>query len=191
VRRFVPAGLLGRLVPPSNIIFLTDNLTYLFYTARMTSQKFPEQYPAVTDEWAEPVATDNKEMAAVRPVLKNTNLERRALKLSYSANKNGWSALNFHQAVDRKGGALVVCTTRDGLLCGGYNPKGWVGFGENRGSIAAFLFVQNPNGSFTKLRKVGGAGMVCFLRWRKKCCFVAKVSHSLARLFFSILTDAI
>jgi hypothetical protein len=127
--------------------------------SRMTSQKFPEQYPAVTDEWAEPVATDNKEMAAVRPVLKNTNLERRALKLSYSANKNGWSALNFHQAVDRKGGALVVCTTRDGLLCGGYNPKGWVGFGENRGSIAAFLFVQNPNGSFTKLRKVGGAGM--------------------------------
>lgn len=35
----------------------------------------------------------------------------------------------------------------------------WCGFGENRGSIAAFLFVQNPDGSFTKLRKVGGAGM--------------------------------
>ena len=129
------------------------------YEARMTSQKFPEQYPATKTEWAEPVASDNKEMAIVRPVLKNTNLENRALKLSYSGTKNGWNAQAFHKAVDRKGGALVVCTTKDGLLCGGYNPKGWVGFGENRGSIAAFLFVQNPDGSFTKLRKVGGAGM--------------------------------
>jgi len=120
----------------------------------MTSQKFPEQYPATKTEWAEPVATDNKEMAVVRPVLKNTNLESRALKLSFSAARNGWNAAAFHNAVDRKGGALVVCTTKGGLLCGGYNPKGWVGFGENRGSIAAFLFVQNPDGSFTKLRKV-------------------------------------
>lgn len=93
-------------------------------TARMTSEKFPEQYPAVKDQWAEPVDSDNKEMAIVRPLLKNTNLEKRALKLSYSANRNGWNAAAFHKNVDRKGGALVVCTTQDGLLCGGYNPKG-------------------------------------------------------------------
>lgn len=128
-------------------------------TARMTSERFPEQYPAVIDEWAEPVFGDGREMATVRPLLKNTNLETRALLLSYSANANGWDSSAFHEAVDRKGGALVVCTTNDGLLCGGYNPKGWVGLGENRGSIAAFLFVQNPDGTFTKLRKVGGAGM--------------------------------
>jgi hypothetical protein len=36
---------------------------------------------------------------------------------------------------------------------------GWVGYGEARGSIAAFLFKQNPDGSFTKLRKVGGPGL--------------------------------
>jgi hypothetical protein len=67
---------------------------------------------------------DDKDMARVRPVLKNTNLEFRGLKLTYDANRNGWDAYKFHQAVDKKGGALVVCTTQGGLLCGGYNPKG-------------------------------------------------------------------
>ena len=130
---------------------------------RFGKERFPEQYPAVTDEWADPVATDSSEMALVRPVLKNTNLEFRALRLTFDANRQGWSAAKFHQAVDKQGGALVVCKTTSGLLCGGYNPKGWVGYGENRGSIAAFLFVQNskkdPAMPFIKLRKVGGAGM--------------------------------
>lgn len=138
---------------------IVDAFSHFSPTARMTSTKFPEQYPATKDEWAEPVAADNKEMAVVRPVLKNTNLETRGLKLSYSGAKNGWNADAFHKAVDKKGGGLVVCTTKDGLLCGGYNPKGWVGYGEARGSIAAFLFCQNSDGSFTKLRKVGGAGL--------------------------------
>jgi TLD len=128
---------------------------------RFGKERFPEQYPAVTDEWADPVATDTPDMARVRPVLKNTNLEERALRLTYDANRQGWSATKFHQAVDKQGGALVVCKTTSGLLCGGYNPKGWVGYGENRGSIAAFLFVQNSQKEppFVKLRKVGGAGM--------------------------------
>lgn len=41
------------------------------------------------------------------------------------------------------------------------NPKGWVGYGEARGSIAAFLFVYE-NGIKalpTKLRKVGGPSL--------------------------------
>ena len=132
---------------------------HLDCAARITSEKFPEQYPATKTEWADPVASDDKEMAIVRPLLKKTNLESRGLKLTYSASKIGWDADAFHKAVDKKGGALVVCTTKNGLLCGGYNPKGWVGYGEARGSIAAFLFVQNQDGSFTKLRKVGGAGL--------------------------------
>jgi TLD len=127
---------------------------------RFGKERFPEQYPAVTDEWADPVATDTADMAKVRPLLKNTNLEERALRLTYDANRQGWSAETFHRAVDRQGGALVVVTTRSGITAGGYNPKGWVGYGENRGSIAAFLFAQNNDKkSFTKLRKVGGAGM--------------------------------
>ena len=126
---------------------------------RFGSARFPEQYPATTTEWADPVASDSKDMAKVRPLLKNTNLETRALKLTYDANRNGWNANSFHKAVDKLGGGLVVCTTTDGLVCGGYNPKGWVGYGEARGSIAAFLFVFNPNGTATKLRKVGGPSL--------------------------------
>lgn len=126
---------------------------------RFGKERFPEQYPATVDEWADPVASDTAEMARFRPLLKNTNLETRGLRLTYDANRDGWDAAAFHRAVDRQGGALVVCTTRMGVTAGGYNPKGWVGYGENRGSIAAFLFKQNLNGSFTKLRKVGGAGM--------------------------------
>ena len=132
-----------------------------FGLKRFGKERFPEQYPAIIDEWAEPLAEDeSKDIAVLRPLLKNTNMEFRKLSLTYSANQQGWDAYKFHQAVDRKGGALVVCTTQDGLLCGGYNPKGWVGYGEARGSIAAFLFRQNNGGAgFTKLRKVGGPGL--------------------------------
>jgi hypothetical protein len=131
-----------------------------FGLKRFGRERFPEQYPATVDDFdVASVEADDKEMAALRPLLKNTNLEERAVYLTYSANNNGWSAEAFHNAVDRKGGALVVCTTTSGQVCGGYNPKGWVGYGEARGSIAAFLFVRNKDGTFTKLRKVGGAGL--------------------------------
>jgi hypothetical protein len=127
---------------------------------RFGRERFPEQYPATKTEWADPVDSDNKDMAKVRPLLKNTNLETRRLKLTYDANRNGWSADAFHKAVDKLGGGLVVCTTTDGLLCGGYNPKGWVGYGEARGSIAAFLFAYNSNAERpTKLQKVGGKSL--------------------------------
>ena len=48
----------------------------------------------------------------------------------------------------------VLGTTTD-------NPKGWVGYGEARGSIAAFLFVfKRGVGELpTKLRKVGGPSL--------------------------------
>jgi len=130
--------------------------------ARFGPDKFPEQYPATTTEWAEPLETDDKDMAKLRPLLKNTNLETRGLTLSYDANKDGWNADAFHRAVDKKGGAVVVCTSRLGVVAGGYNPKGWVGYGEARGSIAAFLYTFNggtDGNTLTKLRKVGGPGL--------------------------------
>ena len=43
-------------------------------------------------------------------------------------------------------------------IAGGYNGKGWVSYGEARGSIAAFLFVED-GGKFAKLRKCGGAAL--------------------------------
>lgn len=132
--------------------------------ARFGSERFPEQYPATKDEWAEPVDTDDRDMKILRPFLKNTNLESRALRLTYDANRDGWDAASFHNAVDKKGGAIVMCVTRMGITCGGYNPKGWVGYGEARGSIAAFLYVVGgkyaKNGApGTKLQKVGGPGL--------------------------------
>ena len=126
---------------------------------RFGRERFPEQYPATTTEWADPVASDDKEMAMLRPLLKNTNLEERGLKCVFNANRNGWNPDKFHACVDKKGPSLVVCTTTDGLVCGGYNPKGWVSYGEARGSIAAFLYRFNSDGTITKLRKVGGASL--------------------------------
>lgn len=133
--------------------------------ARFGPDRFPEQYPATKTEWAAPLeADDTPEMKQIRPLLKNTNLETRALKLTYDANRDGWDAEKFHALVDKKGGAVVLCTTRMGILCGGYNPKGWVGYGEARGSIAAFLFILG--GQFAKgdapgikLQKVGGPSL--------------------------------
>ena len=86
---------------------------------RFGREKFPEQYPAVVDEWAEPVDGDSADVAALRGLLKKTNLEFRQLKLTYSANRDGWNPTKFHQKVDKLGGGLVVCTTQDGLVCGG------------------------------------------------------------------------
>ena len=97
-----------------------DLTTFIsFFPKHTLKERFPEQYPAVIDEWADPVESDNADMAPLRPLLKNTNLEFRGLKLTYSANRDGWNAKKFHNKVDKLGGALVVCTTSDGLVCGG------------------------------------------------------------------------
>jgi hypothetical protein len=132
---------------------------------RFGQTRFPEQYPATLDEWADPVEGDDREMSMLRPLLKNTNLERRNLRLTYDANRDGWNPVIFHSKVDKQGGAIVLCTTRAGIQCGGYNPKGWVGYGEARGSIAAFLYILGGKYASTagapgiKLRKVGGPGL--------------------------------
>ena len=86
---------------------------------RFGPQRFPEQYPATKDEWADPLDGDDGTMALIRPFLKNTNLERRGLQLTYDANRDGWDPMSFHNAVDKKGGAVVLCTTRTGMQVGG------------------------------------------------------------------------
>lgn len=102
---------------------------------RFGRERFPEQYPATKTEFADPVVGDSKEVALLRPFLKNTSLEKRKLSLSYDANRDGWTAYDFHRAVDKKGPSVVVCTTESGLVCGGYNPKGWVGYGVSLSSF--------------------------------------------------------
>jgi TLD len=125
--------------------------------------QYPEQYPAsyqmneVTVEEDEHLA----EAKLIRPILKNTQLESRALQVIYIANQNGWNSRAFHGAVDGKGAAVVLAKTRDGMICGGYNPKGWASLGGARPSVAAFLFYERAPGTFQKLQKVGGGGLAC------------------------------
>jgi hypothetical protein len=124
----------------------------------------PENYPCVKDEFASLLDSDSEspDKTLVRQLLKNTNLETRDLKLIYDANEDGWKAIKFHEKLDKKGPALVLARTKSGGIFGGYNPCGWVNYGEYRGSIAAFLFVF-PKGDVTqrpiKLAKICGAGL--------------------------------
>lgn len=122
----------------------------------------PENYPCVKDVWAPNLPSDTEDMRIVRQTLANTNLETRALRLTYSANRDGWKSTIFHEKVDKQGPAVVLAKSVSGGLFGGYNPTGWVNYGEYRGSIAAFLFVfpdGNKNVRPIKLAKIGGAGL--------------------------------
>lgn len=125
--------------------------------------QYPEQYPA-TYERNEVTLDDDEgrnEAKLMRPLLKHTQLETRALNVVYDASKHGWNSAAFHTAVDGKGAAVVLATTRDGMICGGYNPKGWASLGGARPSVAAFLFYEQAPGRFQKLQKVGGGGLAC------------------------------
>lgn len=124
----------------------------------------PENYPCIKDEFAQILDSDlgcpNKVL--IRQLLKNTNLETRDLQLLYDANEDGWRAIKFHDKLDKKGPSVVLARTSSGGTLGGYNPCGWVNYGEYRGSIAAFLFLF-PNGDESqrpiKLAKISGAGL--------------------------------
>ena len=122
----------------------------------------PDTYPATKTEFAAPVAGDSDEVQLLRPMLKNTNLEFLNLRLAYDSGRHGWGASKWHAKVDKTGPCLVVAKTVEGAYCGGYAPKGFAGYGENRGSIAAFLFTWadgDTSKPVTKLQKIGGAGL--------------------------------
>mmetsp|Transcript_387 Transcript_387/g.1348 ORF Transcript_387/g.1348 Transcript_387/m.1348 type:complete len:337 (+) Transcript_387:70-1080(+) len=134
---------------------------------RMDVNTCPEAYgPAAKEEVAAPLEGDGAMAKLVRPLLAKTQLEKRGLQLAYDASTHGWNADAFHQCVDGRGPAVVVAKTSHGTVCGGYNPKGWIGLGDNRASRAAFLFCiqQEESGriSWEKLQKVGGDALaVC------------------------------
>eukprot|EP00904_Undaria_pinnatifida_P007042 jgi/Undpi1/3468/HiC_scaffold_16.g06840.m1 len=123
----------------------------------MTVNKFPDQYPAEKVLQAEPVAGDTKDAAIVRPLLRQTELEFRNIKLVYDSKRNGWKPSAFHKGVDFKGPGIVIAKTKGGAVVGGYNPKGWVGYGEYRPGLSAFLFTWRDGDTSkraVKLRKV-------------------------------------
>jgi hypothetical protein len=130
---------------------------------RYTKESLPENFPATKTEWAQELPSDlTPSVQIVRQTLARTNLEFRELSLAYSGSKDGWTYKDFHKKLDTKGPSVVLCRTTTGDVFGGYNPCGWVGLGEARGSIAAFLFYF-PQGDTSqrpvKLRKIAGAGM--------------------------------
>ncbi|CAG9467377.1 unnamed protein product [Pedinophyceae sp. YPF-701] len=129
---------------------------------RLSEDDAPEMYPATTTEFADPVESDDSTMAVLRPMLARTQLERRPLRLAFDSEEHGWSAREFHARVDTFGAGIVLAETQGGAVCGGYNPRGWVGLGEDRDAIAAFLFTW-PDGDTSKpaikLPKVGGPSM--------------------------------
>jgi hypothetical protein len=125
--------------------------------------QYPEQYPA-TYELNDVQLEEDESLAEaklIRPLLKNTQLQSRPLQLVYDAERDGWNPTAFHCGADGKGAAVVLATTVDGLVCGGYNPKGFASLGGARPSVAAFLFYQKECGTFQKLQKVGGGGLAC------------------------------
>lgn len=130
---------------------------------RLTAEDTPEMWPATTDEFTSPLPDDPKEIALLRPLLAKTQMEKVRLRCAFSADIHGWSCAAFHQCVDTFGATLIVATTKGGAIIGGYNPRGFIGLGEDRDSIAAFLFTW-PNGDLKntkpiKLPKVGGASL--------------------------------
>jgi hypothetical protein len=100
--------------------------------------------------------------STVRPLLKQTQLESRPLQVAYDANKHGYSAQTFHQKVDGKGAAVILCKAQ-GKWFGAYNPRGWASLGGSRPSRAAFCFYQKGllGNSWQKLRALGGGGNAC------------------------------
>ena len=133
-------------------------------TQSSRQSQYPEQYPATHELNEVQLEIDEQcsEAKLVRKLLKNTQLESRPLVIAYDANQLGWNPSTFHSSVDGKGAAIVVATTRENEICGGYNPKGWASLGGARPSVAAFLFYKSRrSGNFQKLQKVGGGGLAC------------------------------
>jgi len=122
---------------------------------------FPEQYPATNEINHSIVSGDTGDAQLVRPLLKNTQLESKPLRVVYDANSNGWNYKSFHNAVDGKGAAIIIARGHGTDWFGGYNPKGWAGTGGARPSIAAFLWYTRSDGVPQKLQKVGGGGLAC------------------------------
>jgi len=65
----------------------------------------------------------SRDVAALRPLLAQTRLEKAPLNLIYDAVRDGWKKGDFHRKVDNRGATLVVARTRGGAVCGGYNPE--------------------------------------------------------------------
>ena len=124
---------------------------------------YPEGQPATYEMLDTVVPFEFGLPSVVRPLLKQTQLENRPLKVVYDANKHGYDTATFHSKVDGKGASVVLLKVA-GTWCGGYNPRGWASLGSPRSSVAAFLFTQKGPlglGGWQKVRASRTGSMAC------------------------------
>lgn len=78
---------------------------------RLSDEAAKELYPATVDQWADPLPGDSEDVAVLRQLLAQTQLEAAPLRLAFDADRDGWSADAFHAGVDGFGACLVVAET--------------------------------------------------------------------------------
>jgi len=128
---------------------------------RATVEEFPDLWPP-TQELGEALPDDPPEVKIFRPYLKQTILEKQPLLLAYDADIDGWSNKAFRTAMDGSYAAVLIGETDSGTRFGAYNPAGWLGYGDFRECISAFLFTWvdgDTSKQAVKLPKIGGASM--------------------------------
>ena len=131
---------------------------------RISVEQFPDQYPSRADLVnAAPVAGDSKDVALFRPLLEQTSLERARLQACFDSStrgSGGFEEAAFRAACEGKGACVVLGKTCSGCLFGGYTAKGWIGLGDERNEVSAFLFCSEDGGKmWEKLPKVGGGAL--------------------------------
>mmetsp|Transcript_21937 Transcript_21937/g.43865 ORF Transcript_21937/g.43865 Transcript_21937/m.43865 type:complete len:278 (-) Transcript_21937:1794-2627(-) len=141
---------------PTNIYFFGGKSKQI--ENDVDERTYPESKPATYDLLPSGPFDFSPE-AIVKPLLKQTQLQNRKLKVIYNAKKDGWDARKFHSKVDGKGASVVLAKVR-GQWIGGYNPRGWASLGGSRPSVASFLFYKKGF-SWQKLRVNRTGGMAC------------------------------
>jgi len=135
---------------------------------RLNFDTLPDQR-VETQRQALPLPGDDDEVSMIRgPLLAGTQLEREPLERAYdTARGDAWSPSAFHGATRARGAALVLCETEAGSWCGGYNPLGFLGYGDEHATNGAFLFAWPGAGDPrrkgapppVKLPKIGGPAL--------------------------------
>lgn len=112
----------------------------------------------------------------LRAIVQDTYLERMAdnVQCVYKATQDGWSAIDFHEAVDGRGSGIVVARTMTGQIFGGYNANGWRSTDDYYSSTASFLwYSSNGSKKGIKLPVVSGGDAAVFDYATSGPCFGA------------------
>ncbi|KAH8077528.1 hypothetical protein JL720_9908 [Aureococcus anophagefferens] len=124
---------------------------------RMTVETQPDQYPAETAATAAAADGDDGTRGCGRRCCRRSS---RGCPCTRSTTATSTAGRPARSTRPWTGGPGVALRGRGRQRFGGYNAKGWVGYGEYRPGLSNFLFAWNKAGeNFVKLPKVGGAGM--------------------------------